>query len=87
MAETHYDVAIVGAGFSGPILAAKIAQLGIHPQTRDRLKALDILAKHVLKIRPGMPIMLCTGFSELSAEEKATTLGIKKFIMKDFSSQ
>ncbi len=38
MAETHYDVAIVGAGFSGPILAAKIAQLGIHPQTRDKLK-------------------------------------------------
>ena len=38
MAETKYDVAIVGAGFSGPILAAKIAEKGVHPQTGDRLK-------------------------------------------------
>lgn len=38
MAETKYDVAILGAGFSGPILAAKIAEKGVHPQTGDRLK-------------------------------------------------
>lgn len=38
MAETNYDVAIVGAGFSGPILAAKIAQKGIHPKTGNPLK-------------------------------------------------
>ena len=38
MQQTQYDVAIVGAGFSGPILAAKIAEAGVHPQTGDRLK-------------------------------------------------
>ena len=48
MAETHYDVAIVGAGFSGPILAAKIAQLGVHPQTRDKLKVALIDRKSVV---------------------------------------
>jgi choline dehydrogenase-like flavoprotein len=38
MQQARYDVAIVGAGFSGPILAAKIAERGIHPRTGDRLK-------------------------------------------------
>ena len=38
MPETKYDLAIVGAGFSGPILAAKIAEKGVHPSTGDRLK-------------------------------------------------
>ncbi len=35
MPDTRYDVAIVGAGFSGPILAAKIAEGGVHPSTGD----------------------------------------------------
>ena len=38
MPDTKYDLAIVGAGFSGPILAAKIAEKGVHPGTGDRLK-------------------------------------------------
>ena len=42
----------------------------------------DILAKQVLKIRPDLPIILCTGFSELITEDKAKAIGIKEFIMK-----
>lgn len=42
----------------------------------------EIFAKQVLKIRPGMPIILCTGFSELISGEKAKAFGIKEFIMK-----
>ena len=38
MPDTKYDLAIVGAGFSGPILAAKIAEKGVNPRTGDRLK-------------------------------------------------
>ena len=38
MAVKRYDVAIVGAGFSGPILAAKIAEDGVNPKTGERLK-------------------------------------------------
>lgn len=38
MQRKAYDVAIVGAGFSGPILAAKISELGVHPKTGNRLK-------------------------------------------------
>jgi PAS domain S-box-containing protein len=42
----------------------------------------DRLAQEILSIRPGMPIILCTGFSELITEEKARALGIQEFIMK-----
>jgi choline dehydrogenase-like flavoprotein len=45
----------VGAGFSGPILAANIAENGINPSTRDRLKVALIEAGPHLKgkHRPG----------------------------------
>ena len=42
MQTKNADVAIVGAGFSGPILAAKIAERGIHPRTGDRLRVVLI---------------------------------------------
>ncbi|MBU0988421.1 MAG: PAS domain S-box protein, partial [Proteobacteria bacterium] len=42
----------------------------------------DKLAEEILKIRPDMPIILCTGFSEKITEEKAKQLGIKAFVMK-----
>jgi DNA-binding NtrC family response regulator len=40
------------------------------------------LAREILSIRPGMPIILCTGFSELITEEKAKAIGIQEFLMK-----
>ena len=43
------------------------------------------LAKHILAIRPGMPIVLCTGFSEVFTEEKARDLGIHGYVMKPIS--
>ncbi len=43
------------------------------------------LAKHILAIRPGMPIVLCTGFSEVFTEEKAQSLGIQGYVMKPIS--
>jgi signal transduction histidine kinase/CheY-like chemotaxis protein len=42
----------------------------------------DKLAQELLKIRPGIPIILCTGFSEHITEEKAKTMGIREFAMK-----
>ncbi len=52
MPETHYDVAIVGAGFSGPILASKIAEKGVNPRNGDRLKVALIDAGPYLKGDP-----------------------------------
>jgi len=40
------------------------------------------LAMKILGLRSGMPIMLCTGFSEQISEEKAKSLGIKAYITK-----
>jgi CheY-like chemotaxis protein/anti-sigma regulatory factor (Ser/Thr protein kinase) len=40
------------------------------------------LSKEILKIRPDIPIILCTGFSELINEEKAKGLGVREFLMK-----
>jgi PAS domain S-box-containing protein len=40
------------------------------------------LAKEMLAIRPDMPIILCTGFSELISEERAKQIGIRAFLMK-----
>ena len=42
----------------------------------------DKLSKELMKIRPDIPIILCTGFSERISEEKAKAMGIKDFILK-----
>ncbi len=41
-----------------------------------------VLAGKILTIRPDLPIILCTGFSELMDEEQAKSLGIMEFILK-----
>jgi PAS domain S-box-containing protein len=53
----------------------------ITDQTMPGITGSD-LAQQILKIRPGMPIILCTGFSNLISQEKARDLGIKGFAMK-----
>lgn len=45
------------------------------------------LAREVLTIRPDMPIILCTGFSESVDEEHALALGIDAFLLKPVTIQ
>ena len=40
------------------------------------------LSQRIMEIRPNMPIILSTGFSELITEAQAKALGIKAFISK-----
>jgi PAS domain S-box-containing protein len=52
----------------------------------------DKLASELVKIRPDIPILLCTGFSQMIPEEKANTIGIqgilmKPIVMKDLSDK
>jgi DNA-binding NtrC family response regulator len=35
--------------------------------------------------RPGFPIILCAGFSEMITEEKAVKMGIRAFVTKPLS--
>jgi len=39
-------------------------------------------AQEILRVREDIPVILCTGFSELVNEEKARAVGIKAFVMK-----
>ena len=41
-----------------------------------------ILAKELMRIRPDIHIILCTGYSEVITEEKAKAMGIREFVMK-----
>ena len=40
------------------------------------------LAKELILMRPDIPIIMCTGFSEQMSEEKAKSLGIEEFLLK-----
>jgi len=42
----------------------------------------DKLAGEMIKIRTDIPIILCTGFSEMMSQERAESLGLKGFLMK-----
>jgi PAS domain S-box-containing protein len=42
----------------------------------------DKLAVELIRIRPDIPILLCTGFSETMTEEKIQSLGIRGFVLK-----
>jgi CheY-like chemotaxis protein len=42
----------------------------------------DHLAMALLKIRPEMPIILCTGYNERIDEEKAKAVGIRAYLEK-----
>ncbi len=43
------------------------------------------LARKVMEVRPEIPIILCTGYSDLINKEKAKELGIRGFLMKPFN--
>ena len=45
----------------------------------------DILATELMKIRPDIPVIICTGYSERIDDERARELGIKGLIMKPFT--
>ena len=40
------------------------------------------LAQAILATRPEMPIILCTGYSEVMDADRASALGIQKFLLK-----
>ncbi len=43
------------------------------------------LAQEMLKLRPDLPVILCTGFSEQVDANGARKLGLREFLMKPFS--
>jgi CheY-like chemotaxis protein len=56
----------------------------ITDQTMPLISGME-LTEEVLKIRPDLPIILCTGYNSKINPEKAKSLGISKFYMKPVS--
>jgi len=57
--------------------------LVITDQTMPHLTG-DALAKHLLELRPDLPIILCSGYSYAINAEKAKALGIRAYLLKPF---
>jgi PAS domain S-box-containing protein len=55
--------------------------LVITDQTMPGMTGID-MAQRMLLLRPGLPIILCTGYSSPLLQEKVTSLGIKGFALK-----
>jgi len=53
----------------------------ITDQTMPQITGLD-LARECINVRPDMPIILCTGYSESVSEEMARAAGVSAFLMK-----
>jgi DNA-binding NtrC family response regulator len=53
----------------------------ITDQTMPNLTG-EELAEKVLKIKPDMPIIMCTGHSDTVSREDAFAIGIKRYILK-----
>ncbi len=58
----------------------------ITDMTMPRLNG-DALVREILKIRPDMPIILCTGFNESISEEKAGLIGVGLYMEKPVDKQ
>lgn len=58
----------------------------ITDQTMPDMTGME-LAAEVLRVRPDIPIILCTGFSKENVREMAATIGIRKILSKPFIMQ
>jgi len=56
----------------------------ITDQTMPNLSGTELTRK-ILQIRKKIPVILCTGYSTMVSEEKATEVGVDRFVMKPVS--
>ncbi|MDH5299498.1 MAG: response regulator, partial [Desulfobulbaceae bacterium] len=76
---------------SSPAALARFGQnpylfdLVITDQTMPQLSGLE-MAEAMIKLRPDLPIILYTGYSEKVNQERAMEVGIKAFLMKPVSA-
>ncbi len=84
LTELGYQVTVANSGEEALQLfleAQDHFDLLLTDMTMPHLTGLD-LCRQIQAVRPEMPIILCTGFSELVNREKAADLGIRCFLMK-----
>ena len=75
-------------GGSGPealeVLRSRPVDLLITDQTMPGIPGAK-LAEAVMRARPNIPVILCTGYSEVIDENEARSMGIREFVLKPFS--
>jgi FixJ family two-component response regulator len=62
----------------------KSIAVGAYPNSGRSIFSCDSL---ILKIRPDIPIILCTGHSDTVSPEQAREAGIKEFLMKPLAKE
>ena len=84
---------LVGLGYKVETRTDSVEALDLFRSSPDRFDLIitdmtmpkmtgDQLVKEILHIRPEIPIILCTGFSEKIDEAKASAIGVRKYIEK-----
>ena len=58
--------------------------LAIMDQTMPDMPGME-LAGEILRIKPGFPVILCTGYSDTLKEEETLAAGVSAFLLKPFS--
>lgn len=58
----------------------------ITDQTMPKISGMD-LAEALLKVRPDLPIILCTGYSAKISHEAAAKIGIAEYFLKPFNAK
>ncbi|OGV51446.1 MAG: hypothetical protein A2X49_16985 [Lentisphaerae bacterium GWF2_52_8] len=83
-----YNVSVMANGsdaLAAFLLAPDNFDAVISDQTMPGLTGLQ-LAEELLRRKPDLPIILCTGYSELISKEKVMELGIREFFIKPVTS-
>jgi len=63
------------------LLKPELCDLVITDMTMPKMTG-DILARKMREQKPGLPVILCTGFSEIINREKALEMGMDDFLVK-----
>jgi len=58
-----------------------VFDLAVLDMTMPELTGADMV-REMFQVKPGFPVILCTGFSELISKEKAMELGVKAYLQK-----
>jgi PAS domain S-box-containing protein len=76
--SAHDDPAEALAAFKR---SPELFDLVLTDMTMPRITG-DVLAREILCLRPGIPVILCTGFNERISRERAAALGVREFLLK-----
>ncbi len=75
-AQNHGDIPPVAE-----MLPGNYVKISITDMTMPELTG-EALAKECISVRNDIPIILCTGYSDITSETKAKKIGIREYVMK-----